>query len=635
MASSGGGAVSSGGGKTSAFKDILQKLRKRRIVETLAAFIGGGWLLVEVVERLLVEHYGFPNQTIDLTVVSVIGALLATLVWRWFRSADKGLGNVKVEILLVPLIILATVAIDLNIIFRITGISFHTLLIGGIAFLLGIAWVILKLSQWASAVPASGTKEAGASFPTSVRPEKSIVVLPFTDLSPQKDQEYFCDGMTEEIITDLSHVHDLLVISRSSAMTFKDTKKTIPEIAQSVNVRYVLEGSVRKAGSGLRIVAQLIDAPTDTHLWADKYAGTLDDVFDIQEKVSRSIVGALKLRLAPDEERRIADRPLANVNAYDAYLRARQDIWRWTKPALERAQRHLQNALDIVGDNALLFAGLGSVYVAYVHAGIQMDEGMLLKAEEFAEKGARLEPDLAQCHSLLASIAMARGQMKSSFRHAQRALAISPADPDALFWLLATSFPLGKTQFSAPYAERFVQIDPLSYLPHMCLGLVAWNIGRLGELLDHFRTGYRLDPESYLSRWWFAGGLLANGLFQEAEALIQPWTKEAPGQAMSMSSAYLLNALRSEKELALNCVTNDWKGVAWQDYWLPYTMAEGYALIGETAEALRWLENAIDKGWINYPFLAENDPWLAGIRDEPGFKKLMERVEYEWEHFEV
>jgi len=119
--------------------------------------------------------------------------------------------------------------------------------------------------------------------------EKSIIVLPFENMSPDPDQEYFSDGLTEEIITDLSHIHDLLVISRSSAMTFKGTKSAIKEIAGKVNVRYVLEGSVRKAGNNLRITAQLIDSLTDTHLWAEKYAGTLDDIFDVQEKVSRAI----------------------------------------------------------------------------------------------------------------------------------------------------------------------------------------------------------------------------------------------------------------------------------------------------------------------------------------------------------
>ena len=476
------------------------------------------------------------------------------------------------------------------------------------------------------------TQVSGFSVPKA---EKSIIVLPFENISPDPEQEYFCDGMTEEIITDLSHVHDLLVISRSSAMTFKGTKKTIPEIAQAVNVRYALEGSVRKAGSNLRITAQLIDAANDAHLWAEKYAGTLDDVFDIQEKVSRSIVSALKLQLIPEEERRITNRPLTNVHAYDAYLKARQDIWRWTKPALERAQLHLQNALDIVGDNALLFAGLGSVYVTYAHATILMDEETLTKAEQFAGKAARLEPELAQCHSLLASIAMARGQMKQSFRHAQLALSINPYDPDALLFFIGTSVPLGKTPFTAASIDRFVKIDPLSALPHACLGNVSWAEGRVDALLGHARTAYRLDPESQFARWWIVYGLLANHLFEEAKALLDPWSKEVPDNAMPMMNVFLLHALRGDLTLALQSVTERWESQAWQDYWAPFIMAEGYALLGQTAEALRWLEHAIDKGWINYPLLADIDPFLANIRGEPRFQKLMQRVKYEWEHFEV
>ena len=129
--------------------------------------------------------------------------------------------------------------------------------------------------------------------------------------------------LTEEIITDLSHIHDLLVISRSSAMTFKGTKKKISEIRREVNVRYVLEGSVRKAGNNLRITAQLIDGINDSHIWAEKYSGTLDDIFDIQEKVSQSIVDALKLKLSPEETRRFVIHPTRSLKAYELCLRSR------------------------------------------------------------------------------------------------------------------------------------------------------------------------------------------------------------------------------------------------------------------------------------------------------------------------
>ena len=172
-------------------------------------------------------HLQFSEESIDLTVVSVIGALLATLVWRWFGGTEKRPGNIKFEVLLAPLLVLATVAIDITILMDIIDIQGKTLLITVVAVCLGIAWIILKSLQWAAAVPVSSSglaqKPNESPSPASAPPEKSIVVLPFSDLSPQKDQEYFCDGMTEEIITDLCQVHSLRVISRNSAMTFKGT----------------------------------------------------------------------------------------------------------------------------------------------------------------------------------------------------------------------------------------------------------------------------------------------------------------------------------------------------------------------------------------------------------------------------
>ena len=465
--------------------------------------------------------------------------------------------------------------------------------------------------------------------------EKSIIVLPFENISPDPEQEYFCDGMTEEIITDLSHVHDLLVISRSSAMTFKGTKKTIPEIAGAVNVRYVLEGSVRKAGNNLRITAQLIDSSTDAHLWAEKYNGTLDDIFDIQEKVSRSIVNALALKLSSEENRRLGEREIKTVQAYEAYLRARQEIYRWTEPALERARLHLENALAIVGENALLFAGLGNVYATYAHAGFRMDEATLSKAEEYATKALKLEPGLAQGHSLLGSIAMVKGQMKEGFRQCQRALLINPNDPDTLFFTVATSGHLGKTSYTEPLAARFLKIDPLSPVAYLTSGLVHWLEGRFNSALESYRESFRLDPESIISRWWFVAALAANRLFQEAEAVLDKWLGEMPGHVMVMSVVFFVNALRNEKAKALSCISENWTSSAWKDYWLPLIVAEGYSLIGETAEALRWFEQAVDKGWINFPFLSQIDPWLANLRGEPRFKKLIERVKKEWEEFEV
>jgi len=177
---------------------------------------------------------------------------------------------------------------------------------------------------------------------------KSIIVLPFENMSSDPEQDYFSDGLTEEIISDLSHIEDLLVISRSSAMTFKGTKTTIREITDKTNVRYVLEGSVRKADKNIRITAQLIDGTNDSHIWAEKYNGTLEDVFDIQEKVSQSIADALKIRLSLLEKKKIHDRPIDNVFAYDCYKRAYPEINSMSKERLDNGLKLLHKDLILL-----------------------------------------------------------------------------------------------------------------------------------------------------------------------------------------------------------------------------------------------------------------------------------------------
>src|SRR5262249_9563655 len=157
------------------------------------------------------------------------------------------------------------------------------------------------------------------------------------DISATRDNEYFADGLTDEIITDLSQIRNLRVISRSSSMQLKGAGRDLKSIASELKVQYLLEGTVRKAGDSLRVTGQLIDAASDEHLWAEKYSGKLEDVFDIQETISRKIVDALKMKLSPQEDRRLAERPVSNVVVYDCYLRAQQEIYEFTQEGLDRA----------------------------------------------------------------------------------------------------------------------------------------------------------------------------------------------------------------------------------------------------------------------------------------------------------
>jgi TolB-like protein len=222
-----------------------------------------------------------------------------------------------------------------------------------------------EIEGWRQSGRRSAPPPAERRPPPAPGSTKSIAVLPFANLSTEANTDYFADGLTEEVIADLSKVHALRVISRTSSMTLKGTTKDAKTIARELGVRYLLEGSVRRAGRRLRISAQLIDARTDDHLWADRYDGTLADVFAIQDRLAGTIVEALELRLGPDEARRLTDRPIRNVHAYECYLRARQEMWWWRRDAIDHAVRLVENGLALVGPNAALSAGLGLAHLQY------------------------------------------------------------------------------------------------------------------------------------------------------------------------------------------------------------------------------------------------------------------------------
>ena len=486
---------------------------------------------------------------------------------------------------------------------------------------------VLK-TLWAAGSAATAT--------TPHEPKKSIIVLPFENISPDLDQEYFCDGMTEEIITDLSHIHDLLVISRNSAMTFKGTKKKTREIAREANVRYVLEGSVRKAGNSLRITAQLIDAETDVHLWAEKYSGTLDDVCDIQEKVSRSIVGALKMRLTSDEDRRIASNPIPNVYAYECFLKARYELWRWTEEGLDRALDYLEKGLKISGENSFLLAGMGYVYFQYINSGFKTDDLTLKKAEEYTKRALELDPESPAGHIVLALLQGWSGKPQEAVARFKRALVNEPNNFDALVWFPCFCAYLGKTGAVEPYVDRLLAIEPLHPMTHFTVWLVKVMNGEFVGALDSMERTYGSYPNDPLIQSAYAQTLLYRRIENEARPVIDKLCQTAPDFLFGRLVCSLALGLRRKKHEALEILKDPKiEYLARRDFGYSYYVAEAYAAANEKKEALDWLEHALDLGFLNYPFLNELNPLLESIRGEPRFQKLMERVKREWEDFEV
>ena len=307
--------------------------------------------------------------------------------------------------------------------------------------------------------------------PRSAAPRKAIVVLPFANLSPDPDNAYFADGLMEEVIADLSRVRALTVISRTSSVKLKETDWDLRRIGRELNVRYALEGSVRRAGSALRITAQLIDLETDAHLWAEKYSGTVDDVFDLQERLSRQIVEALRITLSPPEDREIAARPIADIRAFEYYQRARQEYYRQTAEGMVAARALAEHGLAVVGPTRRS-TGCWAPCTPGRRSFLGGDEETTLReAEACARRAFELNPSSAQGLSIMGQVAYRRGQAGEAVRLLTQACAADPNNPDAMHQLGGAYLLGGRIGPMREVLTRLVELDPLTASNHCLLGL--------------------------------------------------------------------------------------------------------------------------------------------------------------------
>jgi tetratricopeptide (TPR) repeat protein len=419
-------------------------------------------------------------------------------------------------------------------------------------------------------------------------------------------------------------------------MTFKGTKSTVKEIAKKVNVQYVLEGSVRKVGNDLRITAQLIDGMTDSHLWAKKYNGTIDDVFNIQEEVSRAIVDALKVELSPTESENLAKRPIKNMQAYECYIKARQDIYTFTKDGLDRAVNYLQDGLEVIGKNALLYAGLGYAYSQYVNIGIG-HETYVNKAEEYAKMALELESDCSDAHFVLGFLNIIfYGDPKKSLQHFKKALEIFPDNTNVLFWLLAGyGINWGKPKEAREAYDRLLKVDPLNHAAYFGYIIDVMAECKLDLSVDYLTEWVRKVPQYPVAIFFSAQFLIYCNHFKEASALIKKNLQPSLKDVFVECSLFVKYAIERDVKRIQELLTVDFVKTTRRDCQSSYFISGLFALSGMKDEALDWLENSVNRGFINYPFISKFDPLLVSIRSEPCFKKLMESVKYEWENFKV
>lgn len=422
---------------------------------------------------------------------------------------------------------------------------------------------------------------------------RAIAVLPFQNMSPDPENEYFSDGVTEELIANLAVLKDMRVVSRFTSRQYKATKKDIRTIGQELGVRYVVEGSVRRYRDDLRITATLIDVESDRQLWAETYKGTMADVFDIQEKASKQIVDSLMVKLTPIEKVALTKRATLNPEAFDLYLRGRDQLYRSTKKSIQFAIQLFQKATELDPRYATAYAGLGEAYATWYQR-FERKEAWLEKAIESSLRALMYDSTLSEAYASLGLAYFNKGALEDAMAATQKAIELDP-DNSIAYWSLGRIYHVtDRDREAADLFHRVLELNPDFYAAYADLGLVYERLGEkekyeeiLQKCLLFFPQYVLRHPDDARAHMFLAITLVRAGKNDEA--------KVEAAKALELSP---------------------------DDPLMFYNAACFYAQLGEKRLALETLKKAVTTGFEYYEWI-KHDPDLDPIRDEPQYIELM------------
>jgi TolB-like protein/DNA-binding winged helix-turn-helix (wHTH) protein/Tfp pilus assembly protein PilF len=442
---------------------------------------------------------------------------------------------------------------------------------------------------------------------------ESIAVLPLENLSGDPEQEYFADGMTEVLVTNLGKVSALRVISRTSVMRYKGTKKPLPEIARELNVDAVVEGTVLRSGDKVRITANLLDARHDRHLWAETYESNLRDVLVVQGDAARTIVNAIKIKIAPQEQTALTNSRPVVPEAYDAYLLGRYQWDRRTEQSLQRAQEYFERAIAIDPGYAAAYAGLADSYTVLGDNGLRRPNEVFPQAKAAATKALQLDPSLAEAHTSLASVMKAyEWDWRGSESEFQRAIELNPSYSTARQFHGELLECVGRYDDAVAELRRARELDPFAPRIHTILAWTLYLARRYDEGIAEAQKGLEIDRYHAALFFVRAELYLQKGMYPEALADYHEAESLFPGPyypRLGLARGYA----RSGQRRMAREVLAELNDVAKHRYVMPSSMAAAYSDFGDKERALAWLEKAY----------TERDPWLGlTVRSEPAFDPL-------------
>jgi len=453
--------------------------------------------------------------------------------------------------------------------------------------------------------------------------KSSIAVLPFVNMSNDKEQEYFSDGMSEELLNLLSKVPDLKVISRTSSFSFKGKNQDVRSIGDALGVANILEGSVRKSGNTIRITAQLIETKNGTHLWSETFDRQMNDVFAVQDEISKMIVNILKIKLLDKHLTRITKRNTENPDAFEDYLKGRYYWNQRTDDGLKKAIGYFENAIKKDPKYAAAYSGLSDVYVTLFDYDILSFEESTRKAKQAAQKALEIDKDLAEANNSLAHINLHDWRWKEAEEGFKRALELDPGYVLAYHWYALCLTALGRSDEAVEQMKIARELDPLSVRISADLGMALLAAGKYDDAIRQEEKTMELDSNARSPYWIRGMAYQQKKMPEEAIKDYREAVKRAPDNPnflAALGNIYASTGKNTEAQKILDTLIAQNK-----EYPVPFFIALVYAGLNDKQNAIKWLEKACDErsGSVRY---LKMEPRLQNLRDDPRYAVLMKKV---------
>jgi len=586
---------------------LIPELQRRNVIRVATAYVVAAWLIIQIAETTF-PVFGFSDNAVRVVIIVLGIGLIPAIAGAWvFQLTPEGLERDKG-------------ADETPATSKISSRNFDRAII--ITLVLGLTYFAVDkfvlAPDRAAEREAEVAEQARAEAIVGFYGDRSIAVLPFDNMSSDPEQEYFADGIAEEVLNLLAQIRELRVISRSSAFAFKGQGLEIPEIAERLDVAHILEGSVRKSGNKVRITAQLIEAKTDTHLWSQTYDRELEDIFAIQDEIATNIAERLEVTIGGTARGHRLQTD--NVEAYEFYLKGRALLYQ-RGMAMFQACECFEDAIALDPQYALAHAGLADSYSILGYHGLIAPPEAWPPARKAAERAVALAPELAEAHNALAIIAFVRDwDWATTGREFRRSLELNPSYVQARCWYAMAYLQATREDHEAAIAEArvAVDIDPLSPYAHTMLGYVLTSAGRTEEGVEEARRGAESDPESYWGQFVLATAYHRAARLSEAEGAYERALSASERHPLALANLGRLYA-EWEKPAEAAAVDAELSARSKQEYVQPITLSVAALSAGRSEAALGLLQQACE----------ERDPWLAwGALTSPWFEPLRKFPEY-------